>query len=207
MRVHSTTAATSLALLLCGALASCAPAGPTEQEIDAARLELTKAADALSVSVLRPGAERAFARKGHPVEGALVCSTPSGSPSEETSSAPGPLEGPEATASNEPLTAGDDGAAGGVLEEDDGEGRLRVVCTGRGREGEQLRFEGSLLVTALAERGEGDDSLRGDFLGVVDGEELFTMDCFQCSPEAAGSPEDVPPEGDTPPDKAEGNGG
>ncbi|MFJ6020392.1 hypothetical protein ACIQFP_13660 [Nocardiopsis alba] len=207
MRVHSTTATTSLALLLCGALASCAPAGPTEQEIDAARLELTKAADALSVSVLRPGAERAFARKGHPVEGALVCSTPSGSPSEETSSAPGPLEEPEATVSNEPLTAGEGGAAESVLEDEDGEERLRVVCTGRGREGEQLRFEGSLLVNALAERGEGDDSLRGDFLGVVDGEELFTMDCFQCSPEAAGSPGDVPPEGDTPPDKAEGNGG
>ncbi|MEU2973040.1 hypothetical protein [Nocardiopsis alba] len=202
MRVHSTTAAASLALLLCGALASCAPAGPTEQEIDAARLELTKAADALSVSVLRPGAERAFARKGHPVEGALVCSTPSGSPSEETSSAPGPLEEPDSTVSNEPLTAGES-----VLEDEDGEERLRVVCTGRGREGEQLRFEGSLLVNALAERGEGDDSLRGDFLGVVDGEELFTMDCFQCSPEAADSPGDVPPEGDTPPDKAEGNGG
>ena len=50
-------------------------------------------------------------------------------------------------------------------------------------------------VEALADRAEGDDSLRGVFTGLVGEDEVFTMDCLQCSPanaepsEAPGSPD------------------
>lgn len=185
MGVRSTTVTASLALLLCAPLTSCTADEAPEQSPDAALLELERAADALSVSILRPGAERAFARKGHPVAAPLECTAvPEG----------GPSAGPSEELDEDAVTAGgDQEAAAGDQEGASGEqargGRLEVLCTGQSRDGEQVRFEGRLLREALAEREVGDDSLRGDFTGLVGEEEVFTMDCFQCSPSNAESPE------------------
>lgn len=168
MGVRSTTTTASLALLLCVSLTSCTADEPTQEHVDTAPLELERAADALSVTVLRPGAERAFARKGHPVAAPLTC-TPAGS----------------AAPSDTP-------SAGQAADHNDDEGpqarrgSLTVLCTGRSRDGEELRFEGRLLREALAGRETGDDSLRGAFTGMAGEEEVFTMDCFQCSPVNAG---------------------
>jgi hypothetical protein len=174
MGVRSTTVTASLALLLCATLASCTAEEAPEPEVDSALLELERAADALSVTILRPGAERAFARKGHPVGAPLNCTAvapadPSADPSqerEELAEGDGDAATPEGT--------GDAGEARG--------GRLEVVCTGESRQGQQLHFEGRLLLEALAGRDEGDDSLRGEFTGLAGGDEVFAMDCFQCSP-------------------------
>ncbi|WP_431869572.1 hypothetical protein [Nocardiopsis eucommiae] len=181
MGVRSTTVTASLALLLCAPLTSCTADEAPEQNADAALLELERAADALTVSVLRPGAERAFARKGHPVAAPLACAAvPEGGPGED------PAE--------DAVTAGGDQEEAGAREQEGagGEqtrgGRLEVLCTGQSRDGEQVRFEGRLLREALAEREAGDDSLRGDFTGLVGEEEVFTMDCFQCSPSNAEPP-------------------
>ncbi|MEU3020473.1 hypothetical protein ABZ635_24120 [Nocardiopsis sp. NPDC007018] len=186
MGVRSTAATASLALLLCAPLASCTADEAPEQSADAALLELERAADALSVSILRPGAERAFARKGHPVAAPLECaavpeSAPSSAPSEDLA------EGEDA------VTAGGDEEASPAPDGPESRGRerggrLEVLCTGQSRDGAQVRFEGRLLREALAERAIGDDSLRGAFTGKVGEEEVFTMDCFQCSPANAPTP-------------------
>ena len=177
MGVRSTTATASLALLLCVSLTSCTADEATDEEVDTALLELERAADALSVTILRPGAERAFARKGHPVAAPLTCTAagsadPSDAPS-ETPAADGAVEG---------------GTADEDAREQAGSGRLAVLCTGHSRDGEDLRFEGQLQREALAGREVGDDSLRGVFTGLAGEEEVFTMDCFQCAPVNAESP-------------------
>lgn len=182
MGVRSTTISISATLLLCGALTSCTDPAPTEQEIDAERLELARAADALSASVLRPGVERAFARKGHPVDGTLTCASPAATGEPEASGSPSPSSGPTR---DEQDTVTADGVRSGTADEDEEpvSGGLEVVCEGSDRDGAALRFEGRLSSEALAERTEGDDSLSGSFTGAVDGEEVFTMDCFQCAPQ------------------------
>lgn len=190
MGVRSTTVTAWLALLLCATLTSCTAEEAPEQEVDTALLELERAADALSVRILRPGAERAFARKGHPVDGSLSC----------RAAAPA---GPSAEHSEELAASDEDAVTAGETEagEDPGEegtvenipkargGRLEVLCTGQSREGEEIRFEGRLLREALAGREDGDDSLRGEFIGLVGEDEVFTTDCFQCSPVGSESPE------------------
>lgn len=183
MGVRSTTLSISATLLLCGALTSCTDPAPTEQEIDAERLELARAADALSASVLRPGVERAFARKGHPVDGTLTCAPPAAIGEPEASGSPSPSPSAEPTREEE-HTVTADGIRGGTAEEDAEpvSGGLEVVCEGLDRDGAELRFEGRLSSEALAERAAGDDSLSGVFTGAVDGDEVFTMDCFQCAP-------------------------
>ncbi|MEU0239960.1 hypothetical protein ABZ234_19925 [Nocardiopsis sp. NPDC006198] len=185
MRVRSTTVLVPLAVLVLGGVlaTSCSPGGAHDAEADTARVELEQAADALSATALRPGAERAFAREGHPVPGGLICgSRPQGDPaaSPAASVAPGPnrtagTEGYEASASPEPRG-----------------GRLEVHCTGETEDGARAVFEGRLLREALAEREAGDDSLPGSFTGSVDGEQVFTMDCFQCSPAAEDAGEREP---------------
>lgn len=153
MGVRSTAARAPLAALLAGAawaVVSCSPAAET----DPAAVELRRTAEALSVTVLRPGAERAFAREGHPLDGSLECSTtpPAGaSPS------------PEAEAAER-------------------EGATVVHCTGTTEAGAGARFEGELSREALIARPAGDDGLPGTFVGTVDGEEVFRMDCLQCAP-------------------------
>lgn len=186
MDVRSTTLGISATLLLCGALTSCTDPAPTEQEIDAERLELARAADALSASVLRPGVERAFARKGHPVDGTLTCAPPAAIGEPEASGSPPPSPSAEPTRDEE-NTVTADGARDGTAEEGKADaepvsGGLEVVCEGLDRDGAELRFEGRLSSEALAERAAGDDSLSGVFTGAVDGDEVFTMDCFQCAP-------------------------
>lgn len=182
MGVRSTTLSISATLLLCGALTSCTDPAPTEQEIDAEQLELARAADALSASVLRPGVERAFARKGHPVDGTLTCASPA------TVGEPGASPSPSAEPTlDEEDTVTADGAKGGAGEEGEEEaepvsGELEVICEGLDRGGAALRFKGRLSSEALAERAAGEDSLSGVFSGAVDGVEVFTMDCFQCTP-------------------------
>ncbi|MDT0330205.1 hypothetical protein [Nocardiopsis lambiniae] len=157
MGVRSTVTGAPLAALLLGtacALASCAPAA----EVDPAVVELQKAAEALAITVLRPGAERAFAREGHPIEGALECTvTPpaDASPSQE---------------------------AGEGADRADG---TTVHCAGTTEQGAEVRFEGELSREALAARPVGDDGLPGTFVGTVDGEEVFRMDCIQCAPAVA----------------------
>ena len=154
MGVRSTGTRAPLAVLLAGAawaVVSCSPAAET----DPAAVELRRTAEALSVTVLRPGAERAFAREGHPLEGALECGTTppaDASPSREA-----------------------DAEAGGTTV---------VHCTGTTEEGAPVRFEGELSREALIARPAGDDGLPGTFVGTVDGEEVFRMDCLQCAPAA-----------------------
>ena len=176
MRVRSTAVTVPFAVLvLGGVLATSCSTGARDVEADAAQVELERAADALSATVLRPGAERAFAREGHPVPGGLTCgSRPQGDPSAPSSDADTPgvsrtagTEGFEAPASPEPRG-----------------GQLEVHCTGETEDGAQAVFVGRLLRAAMAEREAGDDSLPGSFTGSVDGEEVFAMDCFQCSPAA-----------------------
>lgn len=197
MGVRSTTVTASVALLLCATLTSCTADEAPEQEVDSALLELERAADALSVTILRPGAERAFARKGHPVDGSLSCSAvtpsaPSAEPPEEpdesdedalTAGEPEEIEAGEDTAEDNPQARG---------------GRLEVLCTGQSRDGEEIRFEGRLLREALAGREDGDDGLRGEFTGLVDEEEVFAMDCFQCPPANSQPPEAQSPETQSP---------
>lgn len=187
MGVRSTTLSISATLLLCGALTSCTDPAPTEQEIDAERLELARAADALSASVLRPGVERAFARKGHPVDGTLTCVSPAATGEPDASGSPSPSPSAEPTRDDEEDTVTAGRARSGTVEEDEEDaghvsGGLEVVCEGLDRDGAELRFEGRLSSEALAERAAGDDSLSGVFTGAVDGEEVFSMDCFQCAP-------------------------
>ncbi|GAA1465906.1 hypothetical protein NE857_17680 [Nocardiopsis exhalans] len=202
MGVRSTTVTASLALLLCVSLTSCTADGATEEEVDAALLELELAADALSVTILRPGAERAFARKGHPVAAPLTCTAVSGDePSEELAQGEeNSVTAGGTEAEQDPVA--DDTDADGSREDGPGEdtreergGRLAVLCTGHSRDGEELRFEGQLLREALAGREVGDDSLRGAFTGLVGEEEVFTMNCFQCSPVNAEPTEPESPEG------------
>lgn len=196
MGVRSTTLSISATLLLCGALTSCTDPAPTEQEIDAERLELARAADALSASVLRPGVERAFARKGHPIDGTLTCASPTTARGPATSSSPSaeptPDEEDTVTADGTEVGAGEEGR-----EREEAEpvsGGLEVVCEGLDRDGAALRFEGRLSAEALAERPAGDDSLAGVFSGAVDGDEVFAMDCFQCAPQAPESEEAQEPD-------------
>lgn len=154
MGVRSTGARTPSALLLAGAawaVVSCSPAA----EADPAAVELQRTAEALSVTVLRPGAERAFAREGHTLEGALECGTTppaDASPSQEA-------------------------------EADRGDTTV-VHCTGTTEAGDEVRFEGELSREALIARPAGDDGLPGTFVGTVDGDEVFRMDCLQCAPVA-----------------------
>lgn len=200
MGVRSTAVTASLALLLCATLTSCTADQAPEQEVDDALLELERAADALSVTILRPGAERAFARKGHPVDGALSCASavdPSAEPSEELA------ESEEDSVTASETGSADEAAEPGEAGQDTAEdaqgargGRLEVLCTGQSRDGEEIRFEGRLLREALAGREEGDDSLRGAFTGLVGGDEVFTMDCFQCAPANSESPDAAEPQED-----------
>ncbi|MFL1431972.1 MULTISPECIES: hypothetical protein [unclassified Nocardiopsis] len=154
MGVRSTGARAPLALLLAGAawaVVSCSPA----TEADPAAVELQRTAEALSVTVLRPGAERAFAREGHPLEGALECGT----------------------------TPPADASPSREAEADLGDTTV-VHCTGTTEAGAQARFEGELSREALIARPAGDDGLPGTFVGTVDGDEVFRMDCLQCAPAA-----------------------
>ncbi|WP_306371570.1 hypothetical protein [Nocardiopsis sp. CC223A] len=154
MGVRSTGARTPLAVLLAGAawaVVSCSPAAET----DPVAVELRQTAEALSVTVLRPGAERAFAREGHPLQGPLECGTT-----------------PPADASPS-------------READAERGDTTVVhCTGSTEAGARVRFEGELSREALIARPAGDDGLPGTFVGTVDGDEVFRMDCMQCAPAA-----------------------
>ncbi len=192
MGVRSTTVTASLALLLCAALASCTAEEAPEPDADAALLELEQAADALSVTVLRPGAERAFARKGHPVDGSLSCTTTpqEAVEGEEDAVTAGGAE-EEAPPAQETAGQGQGGQEPTGSTSQARGGQLEVLCTGHSRDGEEIRFEGRLLREALAGRETGDDSLRGDFTGLVAGDEVFAMDCFQCSPAGSRVPEDA----------------
>ena len=155
MGVRSTGARAPLAVLLAGAawaVASCSPSA----EIDPAEVELRRTAQALSVTVLRPGAERAFAREGHRLQGPLECGTA-------------------------PVL---DGASPSREADADPDGTTAVHCTGTTEAGSEARFTGELSPKALIARPVGDDGLPGTFVGTVDGEEVFRMDCLQCTPAA-----------------------
>ncbi|KOX07862.1 hypothetical protein [Nocardiopsis sp. NRRL B-16309] len=192
MGVRSTTVLAPLSglLLACVLTTSCA-LDDGDGEADPERLELEAAADALSVSVLRPGAERAFARGGHALDGGLSCTNeaPAEPSADPEGSGPAGDGTEEADGSGE--TAGSDGADGSEGAGATGQasppdrGGLAVYCTGVTGEGEEVAFEGRLARAALAARGAGDDSLPGEFTGSVAGERVFALDCFQCAPEAA----------------------
>ncbi|MEV2276967.1 hypothetical protein AB0I72_15430 [Nocardiopsis sp. NPDC049922] len=171
MRVRTTTVLAPLAcLLLASALTTaCTTDDARVERAEAARREMARAAGALSATVLRPAAERAFARAGHPVQGVLTCANepPSGSPS--------PGAGEQSA-----------GAEGREEAEREGDGAVEVHCTGTTRDGDHLVFEGRLRTEVLADREAGDDGLHGVFSGRVGGAEVFTMDCFQCAPALAG---------------------
>ncbi|MBR8742393.1 hypothetical protein DSY14_11760 [Nocardiopsis sp. MG754419] len=188
MGVRSTTVTVSATLLLCGALTSCAASGPTVQEIEATDAELARAADALSASLVRPGAERAFARNGHPVEGTLTCTSPA-APAEPDET--GPSSTAPSAEESDTVTADGENAEG---DEEVLAGSLEVVCSGQDRDGATLRFEGRPSAEALAARDEGEDGLPGRFTGSVDGEELFAMDCIRCEPQDPESPEATEPD-------------
>ncbi|GHD19918.1 hypothetical protein [Nocardiopsis kunsanensis] len=184
MGVRSTAALAPLAaVLLCGALASCSSG---QEEPDATRAELERAAEDLSATALRPGAERAFASHGHPLSEGLVCSveapgspSPSRTPSDSEKGgtpADGPAgDGPTFTAAPEL------GPTFTAAPEEEPQGYLMVVCTGRTEEGEEASFEATLPRRALLSGQEGGDGLSGEFVGRVDREELFSTDCLQCS--------------------------
>ncbi|WP_017555672.1 hypothetical protein [Nocardiopsis baichengensis] len=74
-RPRPLAAAFAAAVAVLGAAAGCG----ADEELDTARA----AASGLSASMLRPQAEEAFSRKGHPIAGRLECSAPEGSDSEE----------------------------------------------------------------------------------------------------------------------------
>ncbi|WP_304454935.1 hypothetical protein [Nocardiopsis sp. YSL2] len=182
MRVRSTTvlAPLSALLLACVLTTSCA-LDDGDQEADPERLELEAAAGALSVSVLRPGAERAFARGGHTLDGGLQCTNEA--PAEPSADPGGSAPADDGTEEAD----GSGGAAdtGEASPPDQDGGLLAVYCTGVTGEGEEAAFEGRLARADLAARGAGDDSLPGDFTGSVAGEQVFELDCFQCAPVAA----------------------
>lgn len=163
MRVRSIATVVPFAALLLGApIVSCST-GQSQEEIDTAQLELERAATALSATVLRPGAERAFDRHDHPLDGGLSCTTQA----HEHSEPPDEQQNAEAS-------------------EDTSEERYLVVhCTGRTEDGDDALFEGRLSRVALAERAADDDSLQGEFTGRVGDTEVFSMDCLECSPELA----------------------
>ncbi|WP_017597713.1 hypothetical protein [Nocardiopsis lucentensis] len=170
MRVRATAVLTPLACLaLAGVLTTaCSTDDARVERARAAREEMARAAGALSVTALRPAAERAFARAGHPIDGVLACAneppiTPSGSEADQRSA------------------EADERAEHGTDER-----TVRVHCTGTTRDGESVRFEGRLSPRTLAERETGDEGLRGAFNGSVGGAEVFAMDCFQCAPALAG---------------------
>ena len=175
MRIRSTAAVPFAVLVLGGVLATSCSFGARDMEADTAQVELERAADALSATVLRPAAERAFAREGHPVPGGLTCGS---RPQQEPSAPPSDSGTPGAN-----RTAGTEGFEAPASPGSRG-GRLEVHCSGETEDGAQAVFVGRLLRTAMAEREAGDDSLPGSFTGSVDGAEVFAMDCFQCSPAA-----------------------
>ena len=160
MRVRSTAAVVSSAVLLLGTTTISCSTGQSREEADAAQLELERAATALSATVLRPGAERAFERQDRPLDGGLSCTTQAHEHNERSED-----EQQDAEASEDRY--------------------LVVHCTGRTEGGEDAHFEGRLLRAALAERAADDDSLQGDFTGRVGETEVFRMDCLQCSAEPA----------------------
>lgn len=164
MRVRSTAAVVSSAVLLLGATTTSCSTGQSQEETDAAQLELERAATALSATVLRPGAERAFERQEHPLDGDLSCTTQAHEHDEQSEEEQQNVE---------------------TSEDASGDRYLVVHCTGRTEGGEDALFEGRLLRAALAERAAGDDSLQGDFTGRVGETEVFRMDCLQCSAEPA----------------------
>ena len=191
MGVRSTAATAPLAaVLLCGALASCSSG---QEEADATRAELEQAAENLSATALRPGAEQAFASHGHPLPEGLVCSV-------EAPGAPSPSKAPPGsedtrTRADGPGGAGptftaapDLGPTFTAAPEEESEGYLMVVCTGRTEDGEEASFEATLPRRALTAGEEGEKGLSGEFVGSVEREELFTTDCLQCSPEDEPSP-------------------
>ncbi|MFD3683993.1 hypothetical protein ACFWTE_04105 [Nocardiopsis sp. NPDC058631] len=197
MRVRSTTATATVpfaVLVLGGVLATSCSFGARDMEADTAQVELERAADALSATVLRPAAERAFAREGHPVPGGLTCGS---RPRQEPSAPPSDSGTPGAN-----RTAGTEGFEAPASPEPRG-GRLEVHCSGETEDGAQAVFVGRLLRTAMAEREAGDDSLPGSFTGSIDGAEVFAMDCFQCSPAAKEAGEQVPGGQDAGKEKAE----
>lgn len=175
MGVHPTTATAPLAaVLLCGALASCSSG---QEGAGATAAELEQAAQNLSATDLRPGAERAFANHGHPLSEGLVCSI-------ETPGAPSPSGTPpdfEAAKTRTDGTGGP-GPAFSAAPEEGPDRYLMVVCTGRTEDGGQASFEAKLPRQVLTSGEEGEDGLPGEFVGRVDREELFTTDCLQCSP-------------------------
>ncbi|MFJ9553697.1 hypothetical protein ACIRPH_07765 [Nocardiopsis sp. NPDC101807] len=196
MRVRSSTVLAPLAALVLGGVlaTSCSTGGAHDAEADAARVELEQAADALAATALRPGAERAFARGGHPIPGGLACG---GLPQEDPAASPAVSVAPAPN-----RTAGTEGYEAPASPVPRG-GRLEVHCTGETEDGARAVFEGRLLRGALAEREAGNDSLPGSFTGSVDGERVFAMDCFQCSPAAEDAEEREPGGEDPGTEKAE----
>ena len=164
MRVRSTAAVVSSVVLLLGATTTSCSTGQSQEEADAAQLELERVATALSATVLRPGAERAFERQDHPLDGGLSCTTQAHEHNEQSE---------------------DEQQSAEASEDTSGDRYLVVHCTGRTEGGEDAHFEGRLLRAALAERAADDDSLQGDFTGRVGETEVFRMDCLQCSAEPA----------------------
>ncbi|MBB6171529.1 hypothetical protein HNR23_001589 [Nocardiopsis mwathae] len=61
---------------------------------------------------------------------------------------------------------------------------LVVECIGVTHADGEARFVGSIDRDRLAHQEPGDASLPGEYLGTVDGEEVFRMNCFSCRPQA-----------------------
>lgn len=180
MGVRSTAATAPLAaVLLCSALASCSSG---QEDADATMAELEQAAENLSATALRPGAEHAFANHGHPLSEGLVCSV-------ETPGVPSPSGAPSDSEDTE-TRADRPGGAGPTFTAapEEEQGYLMVVCTGRTEDGGEASFEATLPRQALTAVDEAEDGLPGEFVGRVDHEELFTTDCLQCSPGDERSP-------------------
>ncbi|MBV2365064.1 hypothetical protein ACFPZ0_23015 [Streptomonospora nanhaiensis] len=78
-RARTTTAALAAALIPLLGVAACSGA-----EADPGADTLAAATGELSAVLLRPEAEQAFERKGHPIEGALQCRSPEGDAAELT---------------------------------------------------------------------------------------------------------------------------
>lgn len=55
-----------------------------------------------------------------------------------------------------------------------------VTCTGTSKGDERLRLTGTLDPAEVAKQESDDYGLPGEFVGQLDGEELFTSNCFNC---------------------------
>ncbi|PSK98006.1 hypothetical protein CLV63_10654 [Murinocardiopsis flavida] len=59
-------------------------------------------------------------------------------------------------------------------------GDVVVTCTGTGKDDEKLSLTATLDPVRIAKQESDDYGLPGEFVGLLDGEELFISNCFNC---------------------------